>query len=402
VQDGENMEKQPQPQTETHKEALSGRERLLCVLHKECPDRVPISLFVQEEYLSWFYPERAVVSRVKEAVECANYYDFDIITRENQFTVPFWLKDSYPNWEIEQSNWVDNGIYHRKTSISTPSGVLSQIESGPYNPRIQAGMHLHTSEYFIKEPSDLEVLMAYFPQEKKERIEERHFMASQAASIVTSRGITCPWGVGGVYNMVSSCRDIQELLMDPYIQPDFYRELMQFFTRWIAEDFEKLLETSYDAVGIQGNIANGALVGDAFFREHILPYEKCITNTISDYGKFSIYHNCGNARNLYQCYKDVGMDVWETVAPPPMGDNDLAEAKEFFGSDLILSGNIDQVEFLKVAQVSQIEQRVKDSMDAAKGGGGYIFAASDFLEPHTPEENIRTLVESAKRWGTYQ
>ena len=73
--------------------------RLLCVLNREIPDRVPVSFFVQEEYLSWYYPDREKVTRLADAVDCSVHYGFDITTRELEFTKPFWLKRSYPNWE---------------------------------------------------------------------------------------------------------------------------------------------------------------------------------------------------------------------------------------------------------------------------------------------------------------
>jgi len=106
--------------------------------------------------------------------------------------------------------------------------------------------------------------------------------------------------------------------------------MMEFFTDWIVRDYEIMAKTDYDALGIQGNIANGGLMGEEFFMEHIFPYEKRVINAIRKSGKPSVYHNCGYAVNLYPCYRKLGMDVWETVLPSPMGDNKLKDAKEYF------------------------------------------------------------------------
>ena len=40
---------------------MTDRERILTVLQEEIPDRVPVGLFVQEEYLGWFFPEKEQV-----------------------------------------------------------------------------------------------------------------------------------------------------------------------------------------------------------------------------------------------------------------------------------------------------------------------------------------------------
>ena len=380
---------------------MNGRERLLSVLKREIPDRVPVSFFVQEEYLSWFYPDREKVTRVADAVDCAKYYGFDITTRDNQFTKPFWLKRSYPGWEIDEKTWVDNEVYYRQSSITTAEKVLTQVEVAPYDPRTIAGMHFHTKDWFIKTSDDFEVFRKYFPSECRESIEERHEKAWIEQKVIGTQGISCPWGVGGVYNQLSECRDMQEIMMDPYTEPEFYREMMEFFTEWIVRDYEVMGTTGYDALGIQGNIANGGLLGEDFFMEHIYPYEKRVVDAVREAGKYSIYHNCGYAKNLYPCYKMLGMDVWETVSPSPMGDNNLKEAKEYFGDSLILSGNLDQVDFLKKATPSEVRERVRETMEAGKAGGHYIFAASDFLERDTPEENIKAAVEAAVEFGKY-
>lgn len=381
---------------------MTGRERLLCVLNREIPDRVPVSFFLQEEYLSWFYPEREKVGRLKDAVDCARYYGFDVTTRENALIKPYWLRKSYPNWELDDKTWVEGEVFHRQSTITTPGGVLTQEEVAPYDPRTLAGFHFHTNDFFIKSSDDFEIFRKYFPEDNDAGYrEERREAARAARAIIGDTGVAAPWGTGGVFNQMAECRDMQELMMDPLLNPDFYNEMAEFFTRWLVRDYEKMCDTDYDALGIQGNIANGGLMGEDFFADHIQSYEQRIIDAVREGGKYSIYHNCGYAKNLYPCYREMKMDVWETVSPPPQGDNDLAEAKAFFGDSLILSGNLDQVDFLKKASPGEVSDKVGEIMEAGKPGGNFIFAASDFLEKDTPEENIRSAVETARTAGRY-
>jgi uroporphyrinogen-III decarboxylase len=117
--------------------------------------------------------------------------------------------------------------------------------------------------------------------------------------------------------MAADFRDVQKLMMDPYLHPDFYNEFMKTLTRLIVRFYEVLGETDFDCLGIQGNIANSAMVGPDFFDQHILPYEQQVIDIIRQAGKYSLYHNCGNARKLHPCYVKLGMDIWETIPPPP-------------------------------------------------------------------------------------
>jgi uroporphyrinogen-III decarboxylase len=164
---------------------------------------------------------------------------------------------------------------------------------------------------------------------------------------------------------------------------------------------QALAEAGADCVGIQGHMAGGRSTGPDFFREHVQPYEKRLIAAIHDGGAFSVYHNCGFARALYDNYRELGMTVWETISEPPRGDNRLAEAKEMLGSTICLLGNLDQVDFLKRATPAEVETRTRETVRIGKPGGRYIFSTSDFLETGTPRENVVAMIEAAKDEGRF-
>ena len=196
--------------------------------------------------------------------------------------------------------------------------------------------------------------------------------------------------------------NVQDMLCDALADEEYYEEYMNFFTDMVAEEHEIYAKSAFDAVGIQGNIANGAIMGADYFDEYVLPYERRALDVLIKAGKPTIYHNCGNAKVLYPEYKKLGITVWETVAEAPQGDSILAEAKEYFGEDLILSGNFDQVHFLKEATPEQVEERAYKQMMTGKKNGHYIFACSDYLEVGTPLENVKALLKGARAAAKYE
>ncbi len=82
--------------------AMSSRERILTVLSGQLPDRVPVSPFVQDEYLSYIYPEKKQVHRVFDAVELSRELKFDLIAKPRDFEEPHFLRKSFPNWELHE------------------------------------------------------------------------------------------------------------------------------------------------------------------------------------------------------------------------------------------------------------------------------------------------------------
>lgn len=380
---------------------MNGRERILAVLQGEIPDRVPVGLFAQEEFLAYFFPARPQVDRVVEAVACAKALGFDVMTRSLTFNTPYFLKKSYLNWEVAHNVTRERDNLYYRTTITTPAGVLEQIEAAPYHERTAAGIHRTTTKYLLDAEPDFEIFRKFVPALDTASIREMKDIALQNKQEIGDVGVSAPWGWGGVYNQAATYRDVQKLMMDPYLNADFYQEYMNTLTRLIVQNYQCLGETAFDCLGIQGNIANAAMVGAKFFDQHILPYEQQVVAAIRQAGKYSLYHNCGKARVLYPSYAQLGMTIWETVAPPPQGDNDLAAAKAALGAQIVLAGNLDQVVFLKKATLAEVDAEVTRIMRIGKPGGKYIFAASDFLEKDTPLENIKKVVEVAIREGQY-
>ena len=379
---------------------MTSRERLLCVLRGETPDMVPVSPFIQEEYLSYYF-NKANTDRLYDAVALRKELDFDLVTRQYVNEIPYFLQRSFTNWEVERKLEVVNGNYIRTMTVTTPSRVLKQVEGAPYNEKMLNGIHFSTMEYLIKDSDDFEVFQKYCPKREQQDVDHILESGKAARKEIGDLGISCPWAMGGVYNLASTYINVQDMMVDALMDEDYYHDYMQFFANLVSSDHEIFIKSEFDCVGMQGNIANGGMMGSDYFEEQVLPYERQAIDVLKDGGKPIIYHNCGKAKSLYPAYKKLGITVWETISEAPQGDNVLAEAKEYFGDDLILFGNFDQVHFLKEASPEEVEKRAYDLMMTGKKGGHYIFACSDYLEIGTPLENVKALLRGARAASKY-
>lgn len=375
---------------------LTPRERLLTTLRGETPDRPPVSPFVQDEYLAYYYPDKPVVDRVRDAKELADELDFDLIAKHKIYEKPHFALKSYPDWTLSQTQYKEGDNLVDRSEITTPGGVLVQEVVGPDVGAASTGIHRSVRKRFLEDENDLALFLEHVPGFDAASAQGMRETAEEWRRVMGERGVLAPWCAGDVFNVACELRGIEALLIAPYEDEDTYRDFMERLVDLLLPSVRTLAGSAVECVGIQGNMANAAVMSADFFRSFVQPYEQRIIDAIHEEGAFSIYHNCGYARRFYPVYAEMKMTVWETVSPPPQGDNDLAEAKKEVGDSLCLLGNLDQIDFLKTASPDEVARATRRLLEIGAPGGRYIFSTSDFLERDTPLENVRAMIDTAR------
>jgi len=84
-----------------------------------------------------------------------------------------------------------------------------------------------------------------------------------------------------------------------------------------------------------------------------------------------------------------------------MGDCDLAQIKQLYGSKLALMGNLHTTEVMLRGSVEDVKKAARKAIDDAAVGGGFILSTGDQCGRDTPDENIFAMVEVASTYGVY-
>lgn len=74
---------------------------------------------------------------------------------------------------------------------------------------------------------------------------------------------------------------------------------------------------------------------------------------------------------------------------------------EIMPPDIALSGNIDQIDFLKNAKPDDVRKRVRNVLETVKQRGNFILATTDYFFEQTPHENIFALSQAGREFGVY-
>lgn len=383
---------------------MTGRERLTRVFKGEPVDRVPVSPWVYNNFIYEFFDVE--ISDIheflfpksfdleKKTIEVFEYFDFDLIHRLGSIWDFMNEVSDGDKWIVDRTEESDENRIIETTTITTPERKLTQQKEIK---RISRYTFVEAiTEYFIKLPEDFEQFLKYQPRTVKLNCER----LSRVKRLVGDKGLVLAC-IHGAYNFLNMYRKLDDILMDPYLDEGFYREMMRHFLERNLMITRQFIEAGADIINSSINMANGTSVGPDYFKKYVLEYEKELNDKIMKAGCFVHCHNCGDARSLLDVYRELPMHAYESLTPRPYGDTIFEEALEKFRSDVTLFGNIDQVDFLVKASPAEIKERVKDVVLKGKRRGNFVLSTTDWFFDGTPYENIKAFVEAGLEYGGY-
>jgi hypothetical protein len=308
-------------------------------------------------------------------------------------------------FDRDSENWRNGWEFsddkkHLTHKITTPNGELKEVfnvegEDFHGDPS-EDWMKLRNVrvESLVKGPDDLRIV-----KECRAVIPTYDFShIGRVQRRLGERGTVLPRVPSSVFNSAYGLRKPEDLLVDPIVNPSFYRELMELCTNDVIDVGKQVVKAGGDVMRVVGNVANSGMVSSQFYLEHIYPYEKRYVDALTSDGCKVLFHNCGQCASLLEVYRTMldGQALESLSTPPSGGDiTSLENAREVLGDGVVMVGNFDQVHLLKEGTKDDIQKEVHKIFEQTRGNSRFIFSTSDSIVPGTPKENIEALVEFA-------
>jgi uroporphyrinogen-III decarboxylase len=156
-----------------------------------------------------------------------------------------------------------------------------------------------------------------------------------------------------------------------------------------------------DAVLNSSAFVGGGFISRKMYREFVVPYEKRVTDAIKGAGAFVYTHTCGKIGDRLDLMVETGTQGLDTLDPPPLGNVDLAVAKQQVGKKLFLKGNMNPVALLSYQIESDVVAEATRCLRSAGPGGGYILATACSVAPRMEPWKLKMLVPLAEEIGRY-
>ena len=194
-------------------------------------------------------------------------------------------------------------------------------------------------------------------------------------------------------------RGIENFLADIAGFPEFAQELLDFI---IAHNMEMLQDTVkcpyYDGIllGSDWGTQNDLIMSPNAWRTMIKKGEKVQYDLIHSAGKDVMVHSCGCILRVMEDLVELGVDILNPVQPECM---DLKFLKDNYGKYLTFWGGISTQGVLPFGTPAEVEAEAQRVIDLMSENGGYITCSSQGIQPDVPYENLKALIDTARKNG---
>jgi uroporphyrinogen-III decarboxylase len=367
---------------------MTSKERMMRALHREKPDRLPVSVHQWQGY----HLDRFLGGA--SALEAFQMFGMDAQIQYFQSMGQFWLVDadytkcSTPEWrdEVEVlSADPDNRVMRH--AIHTPEGTLTY----------QTGGNRYTTwitEYLVKRPEDIALIRKFMPVPSFDLEPVRH-----AYDELGDRGILrgFVWGdQAGCWQHACCLMDVTDLIFACLDQPGWVHEFLGILLEKKLRFVESLKGARFDLIETGGGAASSTVISPALHAEFCLSYDRKLHDALHDLGFLVTYHTCGGTVGIEEMIIANGCDASETLAPPSIGGNQEPwEFRKKVGERIALIGGVDQFNVVTEGTPDVIRSAVHRLFREVGPNGGYICSLADhFFE--TPAENLKVYAQAAR------
>ena len=215
--------------------------------------------------------------------------------------------------------------------------------------------------------------------------------------------------VGGItiFEQAYVMRGLDAILMDIAADPEFVTALLMKLKELMIGYVEQLLKDVgpyVDAIitGDDLGMTAGPMMSPASYRRFIKPHHAELFSVIKRRisGKI-FFHSCGNVYRLLGDFADVGVDLLNPVQVSAGEMGDTARLKREFGDRLSFCGAIDTQRVLPHGTPEDVRAEVRRRIRDLAPGGGYVVAAVHCIQPDVPPENVVAMCDEVRNAGQY-
>ena len=338
---------------------LTSEERLMRVLRRQEPDRVP--------HFEWL-----VDRRVREALlpGCKSHNEFAIKMGHDAVLVD----PSFKKERVGDSRWRSEWGY---VTQDTPEEHGIEVESP------------------IKTMADFE---GYTPPDPHA---PGRYAAIEAAVRDYGGQKAVIVHLNDVFSLPRYLMGMQDLLMALVTEPELVKALVEMSVRVNLEMAKEVAARGAKIVYTGDDYAynKGPLMSPKHFREFFYPGLCQVMGGYKSSDLYVIKHTDGNIWPIIDMIVDSGIDCLDPI--DPQAGMDLGEVKAKYGHRVAVKGNVDCAQTLTFGTPEEVIEATKLALRQGMPGGGFILSSSNSIHSTVKPENYLAMMKTLQQYGRY-
>jgi uroporphyrinogen decarboxylase len=338
---------------------LTSEERMLRVLQRQEPDRVP--------HFEWL-----VDRRVREALcpGCKGYQEFAVQIGHDAIIVdPIYKKEKIGDgrWRSEWGYITQDTAEEHGIEVESPIKTMADFERyAPPDPRAPGR--------FVAVDAAVE-----------------RFKGDKAVIV----------HLNDVFSLPRYLMGMQELLMAIVVEPELVLGLVEMSVTINLELAKEVATRGVKIVYTGDDIAytKGPLMSPKHFRELFYPGFCRVISGFKELGLYVIKHTDGNLWPIMDMLVDSGIDCLDPI--DPIAGMDLGEVKAKVGHRVALKGNVDCAQLMTFGSPDEVAEATKVALSKGMPGGGYILSSSNSIHSAVKPENYAAMLQTLQDYGRY-
>jgi len=348
---------------------MNRKQRFMAALHHQIPDRVPMFdfLFQQPIYAALIGHAPESYNGV-DAVRCALALDHDGVW------LPFGGFSGYQPRYLRANVYVDEwGTTYQKNEASWPLDA--------------------PVDFPIKRRADLKGYRVPDPTLAGRDAEIR------AARDMHNDAIALLGGVSGPLTTIWNLMGYEAICFALYEDPALLTELARIAVDFNKEAARRSVEAGCAALWVSEDLGDSSrgFFRLAHYRQIFLPPFAELVEYIDGLGVPVLMHSCGHIQNYLS---DLAQTRVTAIHPlQRTAGMDLQAVKAQYGERFCIIGNIDSSRTLPYGTPEEVAAEVRQAIEIAAPGGGYILASDHSLHDGISVENIQAMFRAGADYG---
>ncbi len=375
---------------------MTPRERLLAAYRRQPVDRVPCSPRVWA-WMRDHYGDGSLETLLRMAAE----FGFDphaaVGVHRHVTGLEPAIDFELPGVDVSREESRDGELRAVRRFFRTPAGTLTDLTKVPPAGDRTYGIAPNPvrTEYLVKGRGDLAALRHLVEPPQPASL-DAYFAAER---LFGERGLVELNIMSQMCHRAGDAMAMEDLMVAWHDDRAFFHEFLDIFQRQMMAEVHQAL-----AGGVRHFFANwyynslSAGWSPRIWEEAFAPRLAELCTAVHAAGGTVDFYDDGKLMAVAELIAAAGVDVLQTLTPPPVGDADLELLKRRVGDRVCLMGYVDLLYVIQRGTPALITATVRKAIQTA-GPTGFILGTSDSIRDGTPLENVRAYFAAARQYG---